>query len=51
MLFPKKLCSGIQTFNSNQSLFCQRMSEEQDVQDIMQDAKDLELHLENVHHH
>ena len=39
---PKKLCSTIQTFNSNQSFFCQRMSEER-LQDIMQDAKDPEL--------
>ena len=49
VLFPKKLRSAIQTFDSNQSLFCQCMSEEQDVQDIIQDAKDLELHLQNVH--
>ena len=36
---PKKLCNQ---FNSNQSFFCQRMSEER-LQDIMQDAKDPEL--------
>ena len=37
-----KLRSTMETFYSNQCLFCQRMSEER-LDDIMQDSKDLEL--------
>ena len=39
----RKLCSSMETFDSNQCLFCQRISEEL-LHDIMQeDSKDLEL--------
>ena len=39
---PKKLHSVTETFDSNQCLFCQRLSAEC-LHDIMQDSKDLEL--------
>ena len=38
----RKLRSSMETFDSNQCLFCQRISEER-LHDIMQDSKDLEL--------
>ena len=38
----RKLCSSMETFDSNQCLFCQRISEEH-LHNIMQDSKDIEL--------
>ena len=38
----RKLCSSMETFDSNQCLFCQRISEER-LHDIIQGSKDLEL--------
>ena len=41
-LYPKELRFAMKTFDSNQYLFCQRLSEKR-LHDIMQDSKDLEL--------